>query len=154
MEDYPVWCCYLLLLAQVVDFKANFQFRFADIDEEFKNSLRQFVLMLFSPKNLIPKEIGGQKIRVWELLSYFKFYKELFNCDDLPEPRSMLLVSLYLPNLPTYLPVVTCKIIFYIFSTTLHYRLQPKPIIYQRWLPEQNAFIITCWKLLKTTNPI
>lgn len=49
--------------------------------------------MLLKPNNLILKEISGQKVKVKELVQYFKSYINLFTGDELPEPKSMLVVS-------------------------------------------------------------
>jgi len=50
--------------------------------------------MLLRPNNLILKEISGQKVKAKELVQYFKSYINLFTGDELPEPKSMLVVSL------------------------------------------------------------
>lgn len=49
--------------------------------------------MLLRPNNLILKEISGQKVKAKELVQYFKSYINLFTGDELPEPKSMLVVS-------------------------------------------------------------
>lgn len=49
--------------------------------------------MLLKPNNLILKEISGQKVKAKELVQYFKSYINLFTGDQLPEPKSMLVVS-------------------------------------------------------------
>lgn len=50
--------------------------------------------MLLKPNSLILKEISGQKVKVKELVQYFKSYINLFTGDELPEPKSMLVVSI------------------------------------------------------------
>lgn len=50
--------------------------------------------MLLQPNNLILKEISGQKVMAKELVQYFKSYINLFTGDQLPEPKSMLVVCL------------------------------------------------------------
>lgn len=76
-------------------FSVLFVSYFLDIEDEFKNCLRTLVPLLLSPENLVQKEIGGQKVKVKELVQYFKCYMNLFSGDDLPEPKSMLVVSIY-----------------------------------------------------------
>jgi atlastin len=49
--------------------------------------------MMLAPENLVVKEIGGQKVKAKELLQYFKSYLEIYKGDELPEPKSMLVVS-------------------------------------------------------------
>lgn len=52
---------------------------------------------LLAPHNLVQKEISGQKIKVKDLLPYFKCYMDLFSGDELPEPKSMLVVRWFSP---------------------------------------------------------
>jgi atlastin len=65
-----------------------------DIETEFKQNLLTLIPMLLRPNNLILKEISGQKVKAKELVQYFKSYINLFTGDELPEPKSMLVVSL------------------------------------------------------------
>lgn len=71
----------------------KFDGRLADITPEFKQSLRSLVTMLLSPENLIVKEINGQKVRARDLIQYFKSYMAIYKGNELPEPKSMLVVS-------------------------------------------------------------
>jgi hypothetical protein len=48
---------------------------------------------MLAPENLVIKEIAGQKVKAKELLQYFKSYLEIYRGDKLPEPKSMLVVS-------------------------------------------------------------
>lgn len=64
-----------------------------EIETEFKQNLLTLIPMLLKPNNLILKEISGQKVKVKELVQYFKSYINLFTGDELPEPKSMLVVS-------------------------------------------------------------
>ncbi|KAK7573955.1 hypothetical protein V9T40_011146 [Parthenolecanium corni] len=68
----------------------NFDGRLSDIQDEFKECLQDLVPLLLSPEHLVQKEISGQKVKVKELVQYFKCYMNLFSGDDLPEPKSML----------------------------------------------------------------
>lgn len=95
-EDYPVRGPHRLeskirFLRSILTLGLFFQR--ADIEGEFKACLEQLVPLLLSPQNLVQKEIGGQKVKVKELVQYFKCYMNLFSGDDLPEPKSMLVVS-------------------------------------------------------------
>lgn len=67
---------------------------FLDIENDFKHNLLTLIPMLLRPNNLILKEISGQKVKAKELVQYFKSYINLFTGDELPEPKSMLVVSL------------------------------------------------------------
>lgn len=66
-----------------------------DIEDEFKKHLCSLVPMLLSPEKLLLKEISGQRVKAKELVQYFKSYINLFSGDELPEPKSMLVVSIY-----------------------------------------------------------
>lgn len=71
-----------------------YNFPCLDIQDEFKECLQDLVPLLLSPEHLVQKEISGQKVKVKELVQYFKCYMNLFSGDDLPEPKSMLEVSI------------------------------------------------------------
>jgi atlastin len=73
----------------------EFDGRLSDITTEFKQSLKQLVPMLLAPENLILKEINGQKVRARDLIQYFKSYMAIYKGNELPEPKSMLVVSLH-----------------------------------------------------------
>jgi atlastin len=65
----------------------------SDIEPDFKNKLDKLVPMMLAPENLVIKEIAGQKVKAKELLQYLKSYLEIYRGDELPEPKSMLVVS-------------------------------------------------------------
>lgn len=67
---------------------------YLDIEPDFKQNLLTLIPMLLKPNKLILKEIGGQKVKAKELVQYFKAYIKLFTGAELPEPKSMLVVSL------------------------------------------------------------
>lgn len=71
----------------------KFDGRLKDITPEFKQSLRTFVPMLLSPDNLVYKEISGQRVRARDLIQYFQSYMSIYKGNELPEPKSMLVVS-------------------------------------------------------------
>lgn len=48
---------------------------FIDIDEDFKNELRNLVPLLLAPENLVEKEISGSKVTCRDLVEYFKVSK-------------------------------------------------------------------------------
>ena len=63
---------------------------YLDIEPDFKEQLKNLIPLLLSPENLVPKEIGGNKIKAKELLHYFQSYMAIYKGDELPEPKSML----------------------------------------------------------------
>lgn len=68
----------------------------SDIEPDFKKQLHKLVPMILASENLVVKEIAGQKVKAKELLQYFKSYLEIYKGDELPEPKSMLVVSVCL----------------------------------------------------------
>ncbi|VVC43134.1 Guanylate-binding protein, N-terminal,P-loop containing nucleoside triphosphate hydrolase,Guanylate- [Cinara cedri] len=77
----------------------KFDGRLSEIETEFKQNLLTLIPMLLRPKNLILKEISGQKVKAKELVQYFKSYINLFTGDELPEPKSMLVATAEANNL-------------------------------------------------------
>lgn len=71
----------------------KFDGRLSEIEDEFKEQLRQLIPMLLAPENLVTKKINGQVVKAKELLEYFKSYIKIYKGDELPEPKSMLVVS-------------------------------------------------------------
>lgn len=67
----------------------------SDIEPDFRKQLQKLVPMMLAPENLVVKEIGGQKVKAKEMLQYFKSYLEIYRGDELPEPKSMLVVSTF-----------------------------------------------------------
>lgn len=65
-----------------------------EIEEDFKKNLSDFIPMLLAPENLIIKKISGHKVKAKELLQYFQSYINIYSGDELPEPKSMLVVSM------------------------------------------------------------
>lgn len=66
---------------------------YLDIDPEFKKNLQILVPMLLAPENLVLKKINGQKVKARDLVQYFKSYIQIYSGNELPEPKSMLVVS-------------------------------------------------------------
>lgn len=61
-----------------------------DIEQDFRLQLAELVPLVLSPKNLVVKRIGGNKVKAKELLHYFKAYTAIYKGNELPEPKSML----------------------------------------------------------------
>lgn len=66
---------------------------FTDIETDFIENLKVLIPLLLAPENLIVKEIGGQRVKAKELVQYFKSYMKIYNSNELPEPKTMLVVS-------------------------------------------------------------
>ncbi|XP_069709040.1 atlastin-2 isoform X2 [Phaenicophaeus curvirostris] len=77
----------------------NFDGRLNDIDEDFKNELRNLVPLLLAPENLVEKEISGSKVTCRDLVEYFKAYIKIYQGEELPHPKSMLQATAEANNL-------------------------------------------------------
>ncbi|VBB26595.1 unnamed protein product [Acanthocheilonema viteae] len=70
-----------------------------DIENEFQQQLRSFVPRLLDCNNLVLKQINGREITCRELVEYFRAYMTIFQGEDLPEPKSMLMATAEANNL-------------------------------------------------------
>lgn len=69
---------------------------YTEIESDFKKCLGELIPLLLAPENLVVKQIGGQKVKAKELMQYFKSYINMYKGNDLPEPKSMLMVRNFL----------------------------------------------------------
>jgi len=76
-------------------FKGNIQ----QIDEEFIEHIQGFMPTLLSPRNLVIKNMGGKEVKAKEIVQYYKSYMEIFKGNTMPEPKSMLEVTIEANNL-------------------------------------------------------
>uniref|UniRef100_A0A914S695 Guanylate-binding protein/Atlastin C-terminal domain-containing protein n=1 Tax=Parascaris equorum TaxID=6256 RepID=A0A914S695_PAREQ len=72
---------------------------FSEIELEFQQQLRSLVPRLLDGRNLVMKKINGHEITCRELLEYFRAYINIFQGEELPEPKSMLLATAEANNL-------------------------------------------------------
>ncbi|KAJ8925953.1 hypothetical protein NQ315_009806 [Exocentrus adspersus] len=77
----------------------TFDGRLGEIDSEFKDNLKILVPMLLAPENLVLKRINGDKVKVRDFVQYFKSYMQIYEGNDLPEPKSMLVATAEANNL-------------------------------------------------------
>ncbi|XP_002730796.1 atlastin-2-like [Saccoglossus kowalevskii] len=77
----------------------NFDGRLSDIDDDFKSQLKELVPLLLSPSNLVVKQINGTEVTARALVEYFKAYIQIYQGDELPEPKSMLQATAEANNL-------------------------------------------------------
>ncbi|GMR48211.1 hypothetical protein PMAYCL1PPCAC_18406, partial [Pristionchus mayeri] len=77
----------------------NFEGKVVDIEPEFQQQLRTLVPRLLDPGNLLVKEVNGRKTTCRELVEYFKAYLKVFQGQDLPEPKNMLIATAEANNL-------------------------------------------------------
>jgi atlastin len=76
----------------------EFDGKLRDIEADFKTYVKKFVEAQFQPQ-LTVKQINGREITTLELFEYFKAYCKVFEADELPEPKSMLLATAEANNL-------------------------------------------------------
>jgi len=76
----------------------EFDGKLKDIEKEFKSYVQKFIEGTFQPI-LSVKQINGREITTLELFEYFKAYCRVFEADELPEPKSMLLATAEANNL-------------------------------------------------------
>uniref|UniRef100_V5GJ09 Atlastin n=2 Tax=Anoplophora glabripennis TaxID=217634 RepID=V5GJ09_ANOGL len=55
--------------------------------------------MLLAPENLVLKRINGEKVKVRDFVQYFKSYMQIYEGNELPEPKSMLVATAEANNL-------------------------------------------------------
>lgn len=80
----------------------NFDGRLSEIQTEFRAQLELLIPMLLAPENLVTKKIDGQIVKARDLLEYFKSYMKIYKGNELPEPKSMLVVSFCIRQLHIY----------------------------------------------------
>ncbi|XP_058016270.1 atlastin-3 [Ahaetulla prasina] len=88
----------------------NFDGRLNDIADEFKDQLKQLIPFVLDPSQLLEKEINGSKVTCRGLLEYFKAYIKIYQGEDLPHPKSMLLATAEANNLAA---VASAKDLYY-----------------------------------------
>ena len=76
----------------------EFDGKLKDIEKDFKTYVQKFVESTFTPV-LSLKQINGREITTLELFEYFKAYCRVFEADELPEPKSMLMATAEANNL-------------------------------------------------------
>ncbi|VDN51828.1 unnamed protein product [Dracunculus medinensis] len=76
-----------------------FRGEISDIEMEFQQQLRCLVPRLLDSSNLLMKKINGNEVTCRELVEYFKAYVTIFQGEDLPEPKSMLMATAEANNL-------------------------------------------------------
>ncbi|XP_028815848.1 atlastin-3-like [Denticeps clupeoides] len=77
----------------------SFKGQLCDVAPEFKEGLRDLVPTILQPSALAEKEINGNKVTCRGLLEYFKAYIKIYQGEDLPHPKSMLLATAEANNL-------------------------------------------------------
>jgi len=77
----------------------NFTGNRLDMDPRFARYLDSFVTGSLSPDSLEPKKIAGKTVKSREMVDYFQKYLEIFNGDEIPEPKSIFDTTAEVTNL-------------------------------------------------------
>merc|ERR1719378_507521 len=77
----------------------NFKGNLKQVDEEFIEHIQSFAPAILAPENLVIKSMGGKEVKAKEIVQYFKSYMEIFKGNTMPEPKSMLEVTIEANNL-------------------------------------------------------
>lgn len=72
----------------------NFTGNLQQIGADFVEKVRELVSSLFDPKRLVAKKVMGQNVQAQDFVKYLQSYVDVFSGDDLPEPKSILMVCL------------------------------------------------------------
>lgn len=68
---------------------SNFNGKLSDIEDDFKENLKELVPLILDPENLVSKKILGRTMNAQEFLECFKRYSEIFASDTVPEAMSI-----------------------------------------------------------------
>jgi len=71
----------------------------ADMDPRFAQHLNAFVNATLHPDNLEPKMVGGKVVKSREMVDFFQRYLDIFNGDEVPEPKSIFNTTAEVTNL-------------------------------------------------------
>jgi len=70
-----------------------------DMDPRFSKYLSEFISSSLAPYNLEPRRIAGKTVKSREMVDYFQKYLEIFNGDEIPEPKSIFNTTAEVANL-------------------------------------------------------
>jgi len=70
-----------------------------EMEPRFAKYLSEFVTQTLAVENLEPKKIGGKTVRSREMVDYFQKYLDIFNGDEMPQPKSIFDTTAEVTNL-------------------------------------------------------
>ncbi|XP_035016938.1 atlastin-3 [Hippoglossus stenolepis] len=88
----------------------SFEGQLRDVAPEFRDQLKSLIPKLLNPDHLAEKEINGNKVTCMGLLEFFKAYIKIYQGEDLPQPKTMLMATAEANNLAA---VATAKEQYY-----------------------------------------
>ncbi|XP_068571092.1 atlastin-3 [Cebidichthys violaceus] len=77
----------------------TFEGQLSAVAPEFKEELKSLIPKLLHPDRLSEKEINGNKVTCRGLLEFFKAYIKIYQGEDLPQPKTMLMATAEANNL-------------------------------------------------------
>lgn len=77
----------------------SFQGQLSEVGPDFKKQLMDLIPTLLHPDNLSEKEINGNKVTCMGLVEFFKAYIKIYQGEDLPQPKTMLMATAEANNL-------------------------------------------------------
>jgi len=71
----------------------------SEIDPEFLEHLKAFIPTVLSSSSITVKTSSGREVRCKDMIQYFKSYMTVLNAEDMPEPKTMLDVTIEANNM-------------------------------------------------------
>ena len=78
-------CCLLPHPGKHVSRRKDYDGRWSEMDEEFKEELEKIIELLLLPKNMILKKVNGQELTGMEMKDYITQFFKIFQSGDVPE---------------------------------------------------------------------
>ncbi|XP_070505446.1 atlastin-like [Chironomus tepperi] len=82
-------CCLLPFPGRIVAGNRNYDGRWSEMDEEFKDELKKLIECLLLPENLVIKKISSMEVTVKEMKQYIQDYFKLFQTNHIPKVSSV-----------------------------------------------------------------
>jgi len=70
----------------------------SEMDPEFLDHLNDFMKTVLAPDALTVKKVGGREVRCKDMIHFIKSFFEVLNAEEMPEPRTMLNVTIEANN--------------------------------------------------------
>lgn len=87
--------CFLMPNPGMAVIRGRFKGNLNDIEEDFIDCAKLFVLMILEKENLVIKKINGRVILGKDIFGYIKNFWKLFTDNRIPTPQTMLDVSFF-----------------------------------------------------------
>jgi len=72
-----------------------------ELDDDFKDCLKEFIPLIVGPHTLTPKKINGSCIRAKDLIFYIQEYVDMFESDKLPNALNIFEVNFFFEFIST-----------------------------------------------------